>query len=57
MNAAETFVTMRAALRAEVDDIKARLHEFDPSEVGELMERAEKLDAAITTAEQWAGLT
>ena len=52
MNAAETI----EAMRAEVEDIKAKLHDLDPHKAGDLPERVAKMDAAITSAEQWHDL-
>ena len=53
MNAADTI----AAMRADVEEFKVGLHNLDPSKAAELPAQAEKLDADITTAAQWAGLT
>ena len=53
MNAAETI----AAMRAEVEDVKAELRNLDPRKAGDLPERVARMEAAITTAEQWHGLT
>ncbi len=50
MTAAETI----AAMRAEVQDVRAQIQSLPPSaKRAEMSDRCDALDAAITTAERW----